>query len=74
MCHAVRKSQPMRRVLTPEQTAVKVVTASIARAVVLMASTAQLTVNLGRMQTKSKGLLTGAKTTMICGMHFRSKS
>ena len=74
MRHAVRKSQQMRKAPTPEQTAVKVVTVSTALAAALMASTAQQTVNLGHMQTRSRDLLTGEKTTIICAMHFRSKS
>lgn len=66
----------MKRVRTQGPTAARAATACAARAAALMGSTAQQTANLAPdpMQTRGRGLRTGGKTTMTCGMPCRSET
>ena len=69
-------SQLPRKVHTQEQIAVRAGKACEVLAAVMMGSSAQQTEKLALHPklTRDSDLLTGAKTTMTCVTHYRSKS
>ena len=69
-------SQLLRKVRTPEQTAVRVGKACAVLAAVMMGSSAQQMEKLALhpMLTRDSDSLTGAKITITCATHYRSKS
>ena len=69
-------SQLLRKVHTQEQTAVRVEKVCAVLAAVMMGSSAQQMEKLALHPklTRDSDLLTGAKTTITCVTHYRSKS
>lgn len=72
-CPAGMMTKQSRRVHMPGQAAVKV---AIAHAALMMGSIAQQMVKpvVGTTQTSDRSLQIGAKTTMTCGLHCKSKA
>ena len=69
-------SQLLRKVHTQEQTAVRVEKVCAVLAAVMMGSSAQQMEKLAPHPnlTRDSDSLTGAKTTITCATHYRSKS